>query len=241
MNVARIRSTPLGTGIYLREEAARLIRVTPTRLRRWVSGYTYEYRYRKTAALRKRPPVVATDLPVIQDTIALSFVELMELRVVGALRNKGVSLQEIRKAADIAANQFRTEHPFASRRVYTDSRRIFAAVGDQLLEPDLVELSKGTVVQIIAGGILEPFVTEIDFDAETSLAERWWPMGRNVPIVLDPRVAFGAPVICDTRLRTDFLASLAEEMNPGEIAEAYRIDVESVNAARSFERRLKAA
>lgn len=233
--------SPLGIGIYARDEAARLIRVTPSRLRRWVSGYTYHYSYRATSSRRKRPPVVSMDLPVIEDTIALSFVELMELRVVAALRAKGVSLQQIRKAADVAERHFRTEHPFASRRVYTDSRKVFAAVGDQANEPDVVELSKGGVLQIIAGGILEPFLEEIDFDSHSNLAERWWPLGKTTPVVLDPRVAFGAPTIQGTRLRTSFLAQLASHSAADEIAEAYQLEPDRIEAALMFERQLKAA
>ena len=233
--------TALGIGIYSREEAARLIGVTPSRLRRWVDGYTYHYRYHSVATKRNRPPVVARDLPVLDDTIALSFVELMELRIVRALRKRGVSLQEIRKAAEVAGTQFGTVHPFASRRVFSDGRRVFAALSRTADVPDLIHLSRSKVAQVIAGGILEPFVEEIDFDEETALAERWWPLGRTAPVVLDPRIAFGAPTVVGTRLRTSFLAELHSGLASDEIARTYRVPTEAVAAAVHFEKHLKAA
>lgn len=232
--------SPLGLGIYAREEAARLIGVTPSRLRRWVNGYTYHYVHGETSERRRRPPVVATDLPVMDQTVALSFVELMELRVVAALRAKGASLQEIRRAGDVAAEHFGTSHPFASKRVYTDGRKVFAALCRQS-NSDLVQLTRGVVGQVIAGGILEPFLSEIDFDEDTKLTARWWPLGKQVPVVLDPKVAFGAPVIQGTRLRTDFIADMAVHSAPAEIALIYHLDAASVEAAMTFQVQLKAA
>jgi len=215
-------ATALGVGIYNREEAARFIGVNPTRLRRWVGGYTYHYHYRSNATTRRRPPVVSADLPPIDDTVALSFLELMELRVVARLRNAGVSLQEIRAAATVASEYFDTHYPFASQRVYTDGRRVFAATsGEQT--PDLVELRRKRVAQVIAGGILEPFVSEMDFDEETRLSKRWWPLGKDVPVVLDPAIAFGAPTALGTRLQTVFIAELANGLAAEEIARTYRI------------------
>jgi uncharacterized protein (DUF433 family) len=233
--------TTLGVGIYTRADAARLLRVTPSRMRRWVGGYTYQYKSGDGARSGKLPPVVRTDLPVMQRAIALSFVELMELRVVKALIDRGISLQHVRRASRLAASTFRTIHPFASRRVYTDGRHVFAELAAGGDTRDIVELSKGRVLQVIAGGVLEPFMSEIDFDATTTLAERWWPMGRQSPIVLDPRIAFGAPTIVGTRLRTLTVAGVAARATFAEAARTYDLDPTAVRAAVRFEATLAAA
>lgn len=230
----------LGIGIYNREEAARFIGVNPTRLRRWVGGYTYRYHYKANAMVRHRPPVVGSDLPAIDDTIALSFLELMELRVVARLRKMGVSLQEIRAAATAASEYFDTHYPFASRRVFTDGRRVFAATNEGQA-PDLVELRRKRIAQVIAGGILEPFVNEMDFEDDTGLSKRWWPLGKSVPVVLDPAIAFGAPTALGTRLQTVFIAELANGLTAQEIATTYRVPLDRVEAALQFESQLRAA
>ena len=57
--------------------------MTPSRLRRWVNGYTYRLDRESSDVLRARPPVLQkSDLPDIRGATALSFLELMELRVI---------------------------------------------------------------------------------------------------------------------------------------------------------------
>jgi uncharacterized protein (DUF433 family) len=232
-----------GTGIYLRSDAARLLRVSPTRLRRWVEGYTYRYQQSgRPASRRRRPPVVRRGLPIVDGSVALSFVELMELRVVKALIDEGVSLQAVRVVARVASEYFETDHPLASQRLYTDGSTVFAELlGDEREVPDLVELSRKRVNQVIAGRIFQPFLVEIDFNPETALAERWWPLGRRIPIVLDPEIAFGAPVIAGTAVRTSTLARMAGEESVAEAAYAYDLEQEQVRSAVEFEHQLAAA
>jgi uncharacterized protein (DUF433 family) len=227
---------PIGTGIYGRADAARLLRVNASTLRRWVGGYTFRYKTRATETVeRRKPPVVVSDLPTIDRKVALSFVELMELRVVKALVDREFSLQAIRVMAEIAAEHFRTTHPFASRRVYTDGQKVFAEVTRHLdRHPDVVELTRGKIAQVIAGGLFEPFLREIDFDEKTALADRWWPLGRDYPIVLDPEIAFGAPTIAGTSVRTSTVARMAEHSSPEAAADAYDLQIGPVVAAVRF-------
>lgn len=231
---------PLNIGIYSRADAARLLGVTQPRLRRWVSGYTYLSHYRRPGERRSRPPVIRTDLPLIDDTWALSFLELMELRVVKKLVDRGLSLQKVRARADLCAKEFGTMHPFASRRVFTDGAEVFAAVSADET-PDVVELRQGRQRQVISDEVFRPFLEEIDFDPSTQHAYRWWPMGRSWPVILNPRVAFGAPVVQGTALRTATAARMALAVPLEQVAEAFELPVRSVEAAVEFERQLAAA
>ena len=230
-----------GTGIYVRTDAARLIGVAPSRLRRWVDGYTYwPEGSPRTSSRRRRPRIVRRDLPVIDKSIALSFVELMELRVVKALLDFDMSLQAVRSVANVAAEYFGTEHPLASKRLYTDGRKAFAAVlGDDRDEPDLVELSRNRIQQVIAGKVFHPFLAEIDFNPKTALAERWWPRGKKVPVVLDPQIAFGAPIVAGTAIRTSTLVRMADEVGAAETADAFDLKMSDVEAAQDFEQTLQ--
>lgn len=232
-----------GTGIYARPDAARLLGMTPERLRRWVGGYTYWLRERGTEGRQRRRqrPVVHTELPAIGSAIALSFLELMELRVVKAIVDEGVSLQHIRAAAQLAAERFHTRHPFASRRVFTDGRHIFSAVSDDVHTPNVVKWTPREIDQVVAGTIFDRYLREIEFDPATSLAQRWWPLGREVPVVLDPAISFGAPVVAGTGIRTSSLARLARSSSPQEAALAYEVDLAHVKAAVEFERALATA
>jgi len=227
---------PLGVGIYSRSEAARLLKMTPSRVTRWLRGYSY-WRPATSAQRHEQPPVVRSNLRPVGGALVLSFLDLMELRVIHALVDEvGLSLQQIRAAARVASDLFGTHYPFATRRVYHDQVTLFARLSDDAV----VELSKRDQ-QLISAHVFEPYLTEVDFDPASSLANRWWPLGRAIPIVLDPRVAFGAPVVAGTATRTDVIATVAETTSPDEAAHAYRMERRSVQAAIRFESELRAA
>ena len=232
---------PLGTGIYYPAEAARLLGVGPSRLRRWVNGYTYWLAGNDAPRQRRQAPVLHSDLPSIKGSRALSFLELMELRVVIALRQRGLSLQHIRGAATLARRVLRSSHPFASHRVFTNGSSIFATVlpGEDVSE--MIELRKVRHAQVLIGQVLEPFLNEIEFDPSSGFAHRWWPQGRRFPVVLDPRIAFGAPVIEGTAIRTAVVARMAQRASPSDVAGDYEIPVRGIQAAVEFESLLAAA
>ncbi len=168
----------------------------------------------------------------------------MELRVVKGFIEKGVPLQRVRTAARRISNLFNTPHPFAHRRVFTDHEGIFVALADSeaSVQPDMLLVTgKRATLQVIAGGLFEHYVEEMDFDATTSLAHRWFPMGRDVPVVLDPRIEFGAPVVLGTRTRTDILRLYAVGNAKPAVARAFELSSEQVSAAIAFETQLARA
>ena len=185
--------------------------------------------------------LLKSDLPVLDNTVALSFLELMELRVVKALVDAGIPLQTVRAASRVARGIFETRYPFATRGTFVEGCRIFLSVSHDSGDADLVELHRQRHVQVTMGQILEPFLKEIEFDVTTSLAHRWWPLGPGAPVVLDPAIAFGAPVIQGSRVRTNIAASMAAEDRTQVVAEALGVLVLGVEAAVRFEAQLAAA
>lgn len=233
---------PAGIGLYRQADAARLLGIRPSRLRRWVQGYTYRPRP-ASREKRHQDPVVYSDVPRVGGEVALSFLELMELRVVvSLLAFPDISLQKIRRAGDQACELLDTRHPFASRRIFTDGREILASLdaGSEAVS-DPVELTHSRRDQIASVEIMRPILDEIDYSEDTALAELWWPLTKSVPIVLNPRIMFGAPTIAPTRITTSMLARLAEHGPEDELASAYEIPVEAVTRAVAFEAALQAA
>ena len=232
----------LGIGIYTRTDAGRLLGLTPRRLGRWVRGYTYWLRSGAEPRRTSKPPIVRTDLPRVGGALSLSFLELMELRVVRGFVQKGVPLQRVRVAARRIASLFKTTHPFAHRRLFTDRQQIFVDLADMDAQPGLLQVTgRKASLQVIAGGLLKGYVEEMDFDAQTSLAERWFPLGRSMPIVLDPRIAFGAPVLLGTRIRTDVLSAYVSGNREPSVAKAFDLRIDQVRAAVAFEAHLAQA
>lgn len=233
------RISLLGLGIYYPAEGARFLRVPAVSLRRWAQGYTFWTPDHQTKLASR--PVTRPDLPVVGGHRALSFLELMELRVVAKLRRKGLSLQHVRMAAEVARQVLNTRHPFATRRIFTDRNRILAYLDTPPAEFAMIELHMRTCQQLIAGPLLEPLLEDLDFDSDSGIAQRWWPLGRGYSVVLDPRICFGAPTIAGTRVRTDVLAGMASADTVAATRAAFEVTKEDIHAAVTFEHQLRAA
>ena len=91
---------------YQVQEAARYARIAPQTIVQWQKG--------NRGALAPRP-----------HRDALSYLELVEVAVVAALRNEGVALWRIREAREYLASTLKSEYPFAQYRFKTDGRRLF--------------------------------------------------------------------------------------------------------------------
>jgi hypothetical protein len=213
----------LGVGFYIRAEAARLLRVHPARLNRWVRGYTYKIREESRQIKRHKGPIVRVDLPTVDSATALSFVELMELRVVKNFLDRGISLQRVRIAGERAMEVFNTAHPFASRRVFSGGKSIFAELVRGA--DDIVELTKNRDLQIYSGVLLAKYLEEISFSDKTLLADRWWPLSKH----------FGAPIVEGTATRTEIIAAMAKATSTDEAANVYQLTKRQVQASVQFE------
>ena len=232
----------LGVGIYSRAEAGRLLSLSPRRVTSWVRGYRYAWCPKEQRRRGEQPVVIKTDIPLIDGALAISFLELVELFVVKQFRDKGIPLQTVRVAWNHAAQAFKTRHPFANQRVFTDGGKIFMALRENEFAPDMLEVSsRRSPFQIIAGPVFKNSLQEIEFDEHTELARRWWPKGRAVPVVLDPTIAFRAPVLVGTRVPTAVVARFAETRPVDAVAEAFELPSERIVAAVKFESQLAPA
>lgn len=230
-----------GTGIYTPADAATLLHERPDTVRRWAFGYRRVRGSRPFA----HPPLIHTDLPELEGQRALTFVELIELLYIRAFERAGVPWRLIKEAANVAARMYSTDHPFALRQLYIDPHSVYGAVE----EPDGSE----SLVQLVGHGqqamsqLLKPHLEQIEFGGD-NVARRWWPMGRDAGVVVDPRFAFGAPIVAEVGIRTRTLAGAYQAELPayGEkaverVAWTYEISPRAVQTAVGFERWLTAA
>jgi uncharacterized protein (DUF433 family) len=230
----------LGKGLYSPPEVARLVGISASRVRRWVRGYGFVY---STIAGRRRgtsPPVVSAELPRIDRYRAVSFLELVEVLVVRALLDRGVSLRNVRRAHRRAAGKLDTLHPFAFEKFKTDGRGIFLELARESDDyRPLLEMASG---QYALPKALNRYLHQIDFGMDTLMATRWWPLGRSRPVVLDPAIAFGTPVIAGTRVPVQ---SVLDALRAGEtknsVCKWFGVRSRDVSAAVSFGRRGEAA
>jgi uncharacterized protein (DUF433 family) len=213
--------SPVGTGLYTLAEAARLARVSPARVRGWIVGY----RGRAAPILRRQyrddggPPV-------------LGFLDLIEVRFVRALADRGVSRQSLRIAAERARAVIGHDHPFANARFRTDGRRIFLETRAETGDRRLLDLLADNFA--IYDVLERSFRDGLDFDAD-GVARRWRPVAELDRIVVDPARAFGRPIDEASGVPADVLAdALAAEGDVRRVADWYRVDPAAVTQAAAL-------
>jgi uncharacterized protein (DUF433 family) len=210
---------------YSAGEAAHYLNVPTATLRSWVFGRTYP-----TAAGRRHfKPVI--QLPVAGKRL-LSFTNLVEAHVLAAIRKRGVSLPNVRSAIDHLEKHYQIDHPLADVRFKTDGLSLFIEILGQLVNVTM----RG---QLAIREIMEAHLQRVEHD-EQGLAARLFPFTRlsagQVPqpriVMIDPRIAFGRPVLVGTGIPTAVLADrykAGESMN--DLAEDYECDRDLIEEA----------
>jgi len=84
---------------------------------------------------------------------------------------------------------------------------------------------------------------QIEFDVITGVSKRWFPLGKEKSVVVDPSVAFGAPTIAGRGVQTANIFDLyeGEGRNVGDVAAWLDLPPEAVRHAVEFEEALAAA
>lgn len=128
----------------------------------------------------------------------LSYAQLIEVAVVAAFRSYGVTLRRIREARDYVAEELKSDHPFAEYRFKSDGRLLWVnysqIVGLRGRNRLLGVNEKGQFSwEEVIGRRLREFSYEND-----GIVVRWNLRGAESPVYIDPRIAFGAPVVAGT-------------------------------------------
>lgn len=233
MGVQQREKAPLVGGFYTLQEVARLLDIDSTqRIRGWLAGY----QNRAEAIIIRQYGAGTT----VQD---VGFWDLLEIRFIEHFRKQGVSLQSIRRAAQAARAELKRDHPFAmsSVKFMTDRKRIFLHTAEETQDQKLLDLTRGQyamyemIEQLLAKGV--------SFDPSTGLAEQWHPRPSEFPhIVLNPKFAFGQPVVEPNRVPTAALFKLwkAENGDYDAVSDWYEVDKPLAQEAIEFEMALAA-
>jgi uncharacterized protein (DUF433 family) len=217
-------------GLYALPEAARLARVPRTTLTNWFRGY----RYPVGGRLVRAEPVISSSA---EQERALSFVNLMEALTLAGFRQIRAPMQRVRKALDYAARFIDAEHRLASRRLLTDGKELFWEFQEQSRDGEisLVNLSRGGQ-KVFPEAVLR-YLREMELSRDT-FAKRWWPgsLPGEDAVVVDPRRAFGAPVIARTGIRTEDVSSRFSAGEAlGDLADDYGLTFAQIEAAVRLE------
>lgn len=169
----------LANGIYTRRQAAYLARLRPQTASRWFDP------------TEKLGPAVRRHLTLVGDEPVVSFVELVQLMAVRAIRiDRDISLQKIREVV-AQAEKIGLAFPLA-RNV-----RVFRWHNNQIVlrlpNGDFIEASGPTAHNYLFEPIILPYLDDITFNEE-GLANVYRPKGYP-GIVINPAMRWGAPVV----------------------------------------------
>jgi hypothetical protein len=223
-----IASSLIGIGLYTPAEAARLVGIPALQISRWLGG-------RNADKLLWQPEIDLGD-----GHLYLGFRDLIEVRVANAFIIRGLSLQKMRRAIEIARDIIGEERPLATVKFRADGRTVFLQLINEDGWDDTIHRFGG---QHVFREIMEPISKNVDFVDGIPL--RWWPSGKQARILIDPQRAFGQPIEYESAVPAAALAAAAKAEGSSEAAaRVWSVSVTSVRRAvdfqKGFEQRLAA-
>jgi len=165
--------------MYSFREVAHLSGVSVGTVRNWLRGYSTEKGI--VEPLFKGHP---------EEEKACSFLQLIEIVVAAKFRKaERESFKTVRRAYDNARRIWGLDYPFASRELKAIGGHIVHIIrvpGAALQAIDQPE-------QFTLPDLVQETLAQIEYEYE--LASKWYPAGKDVPIVVDPQISAGVPVI----------------------------------------------
>ena len=192
------RSSAFSKPIDIREvstygvtEAAHYLRIQRTTIRDWISGR----HYRDDAGVCSSRPIIHVPNPSVK---LLSFMNLMEIHVLDAIRRKhDIPLEKVRTAVNYLTKQFPSRHPLADQEFVTDGLNLFIKKFSQL-----INISQERQLAIQEGR--QAHLHRIERDLH-GIPVQLYPFTRKRDlqeepraVVIDPQVSFGRPVLAGT-------------------------------------------
>lgn len=221
-----MREGGYGIGIYSAPEAARMVGMRPATLRRWLLGYDHDE--------KQESPLWRPQYDPDDDGMLLGFRDLVEARIVNALRLKRIGLQTIRVCMERARVIVGQDRPFSTSQFKTDGKTIFLEITRDLDEPQLIDLKRS---QGVFNRVVAPSLEDLDFGADG--AERWWLLHGKRTIVADPERAFGQPIIAAHGITTARVAeAIKAEGTVARVARLYEIKPALIRDALRYEAQL---
>jgi uncharacterized protein (DUF433 family) len=173
-------------------------------------------------------PLVHSVRPQRRGWPSVPFVAIVEAYVLRALREMGLSPEKIRAAATDVRDQFGTEYGLATRRIATDGVDVFV----HYLDTD--EIARAGDRQMPIRRVIDDYLRYVVWDDEDEFPKRI-TLRKYDPeiahVIIDPRFAWGAPVIEPTKVPVDAVLGLwrAGE-TPDVVAEEYGLTIAQVEA-----------
>ncbi len=207
--------------MYSFSEAAHLAGISSSTIRNWLFGYE--------AGAKRRLPLFATEAEQVS---MVSFIQLIEIVVAGRFRKiSHVSFQRVHAAYEGARKQYNLEYPFAHLKLESLGGHIIRRIREE--QPGTSHQTLDTPALWSMPGLVLDVIHQLDY--EQDLAARWFPVGREVPIVIDPRISAGLPTFAGRGVTIDTIYKRWKANQPIKfIAKDFRLDAALVEKALQY-------
>lgn len=192
--LADVREAPA----YSVSEAAHYLRIPASTIRWWVTGRCYH----PGIGHQIFKPII--ELPE-KDSVLLSFINMVEVHVLDAIRRKHrIPFEKVRIALQYLMKEFHSRHPLAEGEFETDGINLFVQKYGQL-----INISQAG--QLAIRQLLEAHLLRIERDP-SGLPLKLYPFTRKrelqepKAVVIDPYISFGRPVLAGTGIATSVIA-----------------------------------
>ena len=211
----------IGLGIYTPSEIAKILRLPYYKVSRWIDKYwdgelgvEFEKRYSWKTGNSK----------------AVSFHTLVEFYVMMQFAEVGVKTRRVLEAHKELSQVYDTCFPFALKEVLmgmkTDGSKIYFTSNGNTVTLDG---SKQLNLEFI-----RVFFQKLEFDVQ-HLASRFWPMGKENSILVDPQRKFGHPVLNESNIFPETLFTHYKAGDPIEyISYIYKLTDKEVQDAIDY-------
>lgn len=208
-----------------------MLKLKPSTVRAWCFGQ----RYKDASGSQKSfaPVVLAAE----KAARLLSFANLCELHVLGAItRTYGIPLQRVRPALEYVRRRMGLRRPLLADNFRTNGLDLFLEQAGQL-----VSVSGGG--QTAMRGDFERALDRIE-RGNAGSPVRLFPFTRSPAatptqpraVLIDPRIAFGRPVLASARVRTDVIHDrFVAGDSPAEMAGDYGVSEAEILEALRYE------
>ena len=210
--------------MYSYAEADRIAGVSGGTSRRWIRGYSYRSNGARVSAAPVTEGIEQPEEP------GVSFFDLIEVAAIGRLKEIGWSLRAIRAAVGSCQAMLGLPRPLVTERFKSDGREFFVQCEDALIEVGIGR-RRGERAWT---EVLDPFLQTVAYEGE--FVRRWWPIGQNRRVIVDPEYGFGLPVVAGSGVRTETIYEQVQGFVPQKrIAADFNITLEDVEHAIQFE------
>jgi uncharacterized protein (DUF433 family) len=200
---------------YTLAEAAHYARLPAATLRSWVLGRQYPV----AVGSGRFPPLIR---PASQRPPLLSFSNLIEAHVLRSLRTEhGVPVKALRSALAFAERELGIDRLLLRPELRTDAGRVFLDRYGQLI--DLTASGQLAMRRVFAEHLKRVEWDSSRFPVRLFLFVSAAAPSEECPIVIDPRIAFGRPVVLRKGIST---SAIAGRIDAGESVEAIAADYE---------------